>query len=174
MFAFSLIGLLLLLLIGAPLLLIVVATILSRRLGHMDMASRAVACSFVFPLIPLGLSMWCAHFLFHFASGWNSVWPVAIRGMRDLGWDFEQPLFILGHASHGMQALGLLLLDIGLLLSLWRIWQCAGRLGADPRRAEWAALPWSVVAVLLFLCGVWITFQPMEMRGLLLLAGGGN
>ena len=167
-------GLLLLLLIGLPLLLIVVATILSRRLGHMDMASRAVACSFVFPLIPLGLSMWCAHFLFHFASGWNSVWPVAIRGMRDLGWDFEQPLFILGHASHGMQALGLLLLDIGLLLSLWRIWQCAGRLGADPRRAEWAALPWSVVAVLLFLCGVWITFQPMEMRGLLLLAGGGN
>jgi ferredoxin len=167
-------ALLLLLLFGLPLLLIGMATVASRRLGGMDLAGRAVACSFVFPLVPLGLSMWTAHFLFHFGSGWNSVWPVAIRGLRDFGWELEQPLFILGHASHGMQALGLLLLDAGLLLSLWRIWQCAGRLGGGKQGAEWVAAPWGLVAVLMFLCGVWITFQPMEMRGLLLLAGGPN
>lgn len=170
---FASISLLLVFLIGLPLLVIILATLASRYLGAVDLPNRSIACRFVFPLVPLGLAMWAAHFLFHLGSGWNSVWPVAIRGLRDLGFGLEQPLFILGHTSHGMQGLGLLLLDIGLLLSLWRIWQCAGRLPSWGKSAAWAAMPWGLVAVLLFLCGVWITFQPMEMRGLLLAATSG-
>ena len=147
---------------------------LERRFGSLDLKLRTIACRFVFPLVPLGLSMWAAHFIFHFGSGWNSAWPVAVRGMRDLGFSLEQPLFILGHASHGLQSLGLLLLDAGLLLSVWRIWQCAGSLREDPQMAGRIAMPWAALAVAIFLCGVWVTFQPMEMRGLLLLAGAGG
>ena len=168
--------LLLVFLIALPAVLVAVAAYCSRRLGRLELTLGSIACSFVFPLVPLGLSMWAAHFLFHFASGWNSAWPVAIRGLRDLGFSLEQPLFILGHASHGLQGLGLLLLDAGLLLSIWRIWQCAGNLGSDPRAANRVAMPWALLAMATFLFGVWITFQPMEMRGLLMLARatGGN
>ncbi len=163
--------LLVFLLMGLPVVLLAMAAFLSRRLGSLDLELRTIASRFVFPLVPLGLSMWVAHFIFHLGSGWNSAWPVAVRGMRDLGFSLEQPLFILGHASHGLQSLGLLLLDAGLLLSVWRIWQCAGSLREDPQIAGRIAMPWAALAVAIFLCGVWVTFQPMEMRGLLLLAG---
>ena len=34
-----------------------------------------------------------------------------------------------------------------------------------------AFAPWAVLIVLLFAAGVWIVFQPMQMRGTLQLAG---
>jgi cytochrome c oxidase assembly factor CtaG/ferredoxin len=149
-----------------PALLVAVAGSLARRLGRIALPLGQVVASFVFPLLPLGLAMWAAHFLFHLVAGWNSLGPVAVRGLRGLGYAFEAPVFVLGHSSLGLQSLGLLLLDLGLLVSLWRIVQCARDLTSAPAEARVAALPFAALAVSLFLFGVWITFQPMEMRGL--------
>lgn len=130
-----------------------------------------LACSFVFPLLPLGLSMWAAHFLFHLAAGWSSVLPVALRAANDLGAAFEPLPFVLGHASHGMQALGLLILDLGLLLTLYRL-HAHGRALSGDDQAWSVAAPFAGAATALFLFGVWITWQPMEMRGLVGAVGG--
>ena len=58
-------------------------------------------------------------------------------------------------------------LGLGLLLSLYVGYRVA--LTQSPRlsRALGALLPWAVLMVLLFLAGVWIVLQPMQMRGTL-------
>jgi hypothetical protein len=61
-----------------------------------------------------------------------------------------------------------LLLDAGLLLTLWIAWRTAGGYVARfPRRAALAA-PWGVLACALWVVAVWILLQPMEMRGAML------
>ncbi|MFP6664313.1 MAG: cytochrome c oxidase assembly protein [Deltaproteobacteria bacterium] len=149
-----------------PALLVGAAGLLAQRVGRVAAPLRQVVASFVFPLVPLGFAMWAAHFLFHFVAGWNSFGPVLARLLRDLGYAFAPPFFVLGHAVSGVQGAGLLLLDIGLLVSLWCILQRAREWTGERARAPVAALPFAVLAVALFLLGVWITFQPMQMRGL--------
>jgi hypothetical protein len=51
-------------------------------------------------------------------------------------------------------------LDVGLLLSLYTGYRLVPTLKA--------LAPWALLMVLLFATGVWILFQPMEMRGTLL------
>jgi hypothetical protein len=51
----------------------------------------------------------------------------------------------------------LLFLEAGLLLTLYIAW----------RTSEKHFLPWAAVAGLLFSAGVWILFQPMQMRGMM-------
>jgi hypothetical protein len=48
---------------------------------------------------------------------------------------------------------------VGLLLSLYAAYRLAPSLKA--------LLPWALLLVLLFAVGVWILFQPMQMRGTL-------
>ena len=153
-----------------PLFGFVLCTSWALRGNPVSPAGARLASSFVFPLVPLGLSMWVAHFLFHLAAGWSSAVPVFVRALGDLGASLAPMPFVLGHASHGMQAFGLLLLDIGLLLTLFRIYDRARDLSGG--RSPWrVGAPFALLAAALFLFGVWITFQPMEMRGLA--AGGG-
>jgi hypothetical protein len=53
--------------------------------------------------------------------------------------------------------LELLFLGVGLLLSLYAGYRLAPSLKALG--------PWALLLVLLFAAGVWILFQPMQMRG---------
>jgi cytochrome c oxidase assembly factor CtaG/polyferredoxin len=95
--------------------------------------SASEARRLAFSLAPLGVAMWAAHFLFHAASVWTTA---------SMAW------------------LQILLLDAGLLFTLylaWRIAQSHMKLFA----------PWAGVACLLFAAGVWIFFQPMQMRGMM-------
>jgi hypothetical protein len=55
--------------------------------------------------------------------------------------------------------LELLFLDVGLLLSLYAAYRLAPSLKA--------LAPWALLLGLLFAAGVWILFQPMQMRGTL-------
>jgi cytochrome c oxidase assembly factor CtaG len=67
-----------------------------------------------------------------------------------------------GHlAFHESLATGvqILLLEAGLLLTLYLAWRIAG--------AVTQFLPWATVACLLFAAGIWIFFQPMQMRGMM-------
>jgi ferredoxin len=118
---------------------------------------RALFCRFSLALAPLGLGMWAAHLSFHLVTGWRSVWPVVERmlGAARPDWSLACP----GLAPTALITFELLLVDAGLLLSLYVGWRIARTL----RRY----LPFAVLAVVLWGAGVLILLQPMQMRGML-------
>jgi len=106
-------------------------------------------------LVPLGFSMWIAHFLFHLITGWKSALPAIERIFRLAITTVEAPV------PQWLTAAQILLLDGGLLLSLYVAWRIADRhLGA--------LVPWALLVCLLYCAGVWILFQPMQMRGMVM------
>jgi len=94
--------------------------------------------SFTLTLIPVGFSMWLAHFSNHL---------------------FAMPPW--------MPSLEILSLDLGLLLTLYVAWRVAQRLTTSDGKALAAMSPWAVLASGLYAAGVWIVFQPMQMRGMM-------
>ncbi len=93
---------------------------------------------FVFALVPIGFAMWLAHLLYHLA-----VFP---------NW---------------LSSAQLLALDAGLLLTLYVAWRVAIQYAANVRSALSLVAPWIAVSCGLYAAGVWILFQPMQMRGML-------
>jgi hypothetical protein len=65
----------------------------------------------------------------------------------------------------------IVMLDLALLLSLYTAFRISEHHTARLSVAINIFAPWALVIVLLFVCGVWIVFQPMEMRGTLPAAG---
>jgi hypothetical protein len=65
-----------------------------------------------------------------------------------------------------LPSLQILLLDGGLLLTLYAGWRVARGFSMRVRGARKLLAPWACLAVLLYATGVWIVFQPMEMRGM--------
>ena len=107
-------------------------------------------------LVPLGLAMWAAHFLFHLLSGWASAWPALLQAARlgQSSWTGAGALV----SSTTLTGIELALLDAGLLLTLYAAWRVAPKTRAF--------LPWAALAGGLWLTGVWIYLQPMPMRGM--------
>ena len=88
------------------------------------------ATRLVYTLVPLGIAMWAAHLLFHFANFFAvAAWLPAVQ---------------------------ILLLDSGLLLALYLAWKITKN----------SMLPWAALACALYATGIWILFQPMQMRGM--------
>ena len=128
---------------------------------------RAVACGFSAALAPLGFGMWLAHFVFHFLAGSFTALPVVQRIARDLGATNAPPQWnVSSLAFVALPGLQILLLDAGCLLSLWILWSKAKDLA--PHRALRLFLPWLLLVAALYAIGIWIIFQPMEMRGTLI------
>jgi polyferredoxin len=96
--------------------------------------TKEMARRLSFSLVPLGVAMWAAHLAFHSASVWTA---------DSVTW------------------LQILLLEAGLLLTLYLAWRIAA---SDFVKLF---LPWASVACLLFAAGIWIFFQPMQMRGMM-------
>jgi cytochrome c oxidase assembly factor CtaG len=154
-----------------PVVLVGGAACLSRRWGDTTAGWLEVATRYSFALVPLGFGMWLAHYSFHFLTSYEAVVPTAQRFAADLGWT------ALGAPRWGacwcapvadwLPRLEILFLDLGLLLSLYAGYRLA--LTQAPRlpQALRALAPWAVLMVLLFLVGVWIVLQPMQMRGTL-------
>jgi hypothetical protein len=159
----------LLALVVLPLLLVGGAALLSRRWGGAAASWLEVATRYAFALIPLGFGMWLAHYSFHFLSSHDAAVPTAQRFARDLGWTgLGEPAWACAccvAVADWLPRLEIVFLDLGLLLSLYAGYRVA--LAQSPRlsRALGALLPWAVLMVLLFLAGVWIVLQPMQMRG---------
>jgi hypothetical protein len=63
------------------------------------------------------------------------------------------------------------MLDFGLLLALYAAYRIALAQSERISQALQALAPWALLIIALFLIGVWIVLQPMQMRGTLLLAG---
>lgn len=92
----------------------------------------------VLALTPLGTGMWAAHLLYH----WVSVWAVHMSSM---------PPWLIPTQ--------ILLLDAGLLATLYLTWSAV-------RQSATNLMPWATVSCALYAAGVWVLFQPMQMRGM--------
>jgi hypothetical protein len=116
---------------------------------------RERARRFALTLVPLGVAMWTAHLVFHLLSGWDSLLMVVHRWLPDGG--------SMRAACTGADLLGLeiLLLDAGLLVTLYAMWRTVRTSNAA------AMIPWAAAAVGLYGSGIWIFLQPMQMRGMM-------
>ncbi len=114
-------------------------------------------------LVPLALAMWSAHFLFHLATAGPSLGPVLVRAAT--GEVAPGAAAFLGPAAAA--GLELLVLDFGLLLTLYAGWRLAGELSGAQGRPLRLFAPLAAVASAFWLAGVWILLQPMAMRGML-------
>ncbi|PTX98718.1 hypothetical protein DB345_03090 [Spartobacteria bacterium LR76] len=138
------------------------AAALSRK--QFGLTQRETFCRFSMALAPLGFGMWVAHFTFHFFTGALTPVPVIHRVLRDLGLAHgEVQWAVPSWAFYDLPALELAFLGLGFLTSLYILWRLASSL--RPSRPFPGFLPWGLIAVALYVAGVWIIFQPMQMRG---------
>jgi cytochrome c oxidase assembly factor CtaG/polyferredoxin len=133
---------------------------------------KELFCRFSQALLPLGLAMWAAHLLFHLFTGWASLGPVAHQAAADFRWHFLSPpqwgmeLPLL--SAHAVLSLQLLLLDAGLLCTLYLGWRRSLEWAARPSRAVLLLLPWATTVAAVYAAGIWILLQPMQMRGMIM------
>lgn len=155
----------------APLLLVGIATVASAALSNSTTSQLEVATRFAFALVPIGLGMWLAHYTFHFLTSYETIVPVTQRFAAELGvaslgaphWEAACCRVIPGW----LPRLEILSLDLGLLLSLYTGYRIARLQFVDLGRTFRALTPWAILIALLFAVGVWLVFQPMQMRGTL-------
>jgi hypothetical protein len=162
--------LLLLALIIAPLIFIGGSVLAGRAIAAVKLPTRDMIGRFALALVPLALAMWAAHYLFHFLSGWNSMLPVVQRVLGDVGWAvLGRSNLSLGSSlvnSEQLRILQIILLDAGLLATLYLGWRIARVLVSRLRSALGLVAPWASVAVALYAFGIWTFLQPMQMRGM--------
>ena len=157
-------------LILAPAALVFSSVFAGRAIAGIRAPTRELMRRFSLALVPLAAGMWAAHCLFHFLLGWKSAWPVIQRVASDLGLAVASQQFSsgpsLGFGMDNVRILQTLLLDIGLLATLYLGWRIARLYAPKLRLAFRVMAPWSIVAVALYLFGVWTCLQPMQMRGM--------
>jgi hypothetical protein len=149
-----------------PFLLASACAWLSMKCGATATRWREHLCGMAVLFAPLGVSMWAAHFLFHLVTAALTPWPVLQRLAKDAGLSASLPnwnIASLGFAE--LPALEILLLNAGCLFTLWLLWKKT--LTTSKAHPLLSFLPWAVLACALFALGIWIVFQPMEMRGTL-------
>jgi cytochrome c oxidase assembly factor CtaG/ferredoxin len=162
-------ALLVIALVVMPLLLVGGAAFLSRRWGRQIHSWQEVITRYSYALVPLGFGMWLAHHCFHFFTSYLTLVPATQRFFADRGWTLLGPpdwsRACCTPAAGWLLRMEIVFLDLGLLLSLYAGYRIA--LVQTPRlsQALKAFAPWAVLMVFLFGVGIWIVFQPMQMRG---------
>lgn len=154
-----------------PLILAVSCGMLSRFLGRIRIGWRELICSFAGAFVPLGFSMWGAHFVFHLLTGGYAIVPVTLRAAGDLGISYfgtpDWSWLSLVPTLDWLLSLQLLLLDLGFLLTLYTGWRIAKGYRAGGKGTFGLFMPWASLAIGLYIVGIWIVFQPMQMRGMM-------
>jgi len=164
-------------LVALPAVLVTAAASATRQLVGENRTIRELVCRFSWSLVPLGFAMWLAHYSFHFFGSYDTIVPVTQRFASDFH------LAALGSpdwvcsccrpAPGWLLKAELLMMDVGLLVSLYAAWRISARLAEvnwesamnSLRRATRIVLPWAVLLLALFAASVWILLQPMQMRG---------
>ena len=156
-------------LIVSPVVMVAAATVISRRWGGLTSGLYLVATRFSYSLVPLGFSMWLSHYGFHFLTSYDAVIPSSQRVAADLGFTIlgvpEWASACCGPVLYWLPRLEIVFLDLGLLLTLYYGYKIALGLSSTPSRALKAFSPWALLSLTLFLVGIWIVLQPMQMRG---------
>jgi hypothetical protein len=155
-------------LIVEPLVLLGLAAWLTKILDGSSRAMLPLVVRYSYALAPLGFGMWLAHYGFHLFSGLYTFIPVAQNAVASLGWPvLGAPAWRLtGIPARFIQAMELGFLLLGLAGSLL----VAFRLAEDdsPGKVMRAFAPWASVSVIIWLASVWLMYQPMEMRAMLM------
>lgn len=149
-------------LVFLPFVLVGVAAASSKWWGDRSLGWRRTAFRYSYSLVPLGFAMWLSHYSFHLLTSYDAVLPAAqcFLGIGSPDWSNAccRPV------SNWIPRLEIIILDFGMLLSLYTAYRIADR--------SWKPLlPWALLVVLLFTTGVWIVLQPMQMRGTMTLGG---
>ncbi len=164
-------------LVVLPALAVWGASLATRWIGGLPESTLAVATRASYALVPLAFGMWTAHYLFHFVTGINGAWVPLARVARDvglMGGGVADAACMCGMDVAGwLLRLELLLLDFGLLASLYYGYRTFTPQPLTAGRRMLAFAPWAALLVLLFACGVWLMFQPMQMRGTMMMGGMG-
>ena len=159
--------------IVVPVLLIACCVWLSRILGRIRLGWRETVSRFAPAFVPLGFSMWLIHFSYHLFSSGQTALPVIQRAAMDVGVTvLGAPNWLLSSTMPSLDWLPsfeLLLLDLGLLLTLYISWRIAAKFRLNFVQTLRLNAPWAALAVVLYSIGVWIIFQPMQMRGMMMM-----
>jgi hypothetical protein len=126
---------------------------------------KNLTCGFTLALVPVGFGMWLAHFSNHLVAGWSTVIPVVERLFSRVTYTGDPRAWI----PNWLPSLELAFLDLGLLLTLYSTWRVACRVALGDRMALAVMAPWAVLAATLYSAGLWIVFQPMQMRGTMIM-----
>jgi polyferredoxin len=160
-------------LVVVPALLVAFSVWLSKVFGPTRIAWKEIVSIYAPAFVPLGFSMWLIHFSYHLLTGGQTALPVIQRAAMDVGITLlGAPDWSLSSTMPSMDwlpALELLLLGLGLLLTLYMGWRTASRLGLTLSRRLRLNAPWAALAFLLYSLGIWIIFQPMQMRGMMMM-----
>jgi hypothetical protein len=149
-----------------PALLLGLAAVWTRRAaGSGDESLLTVGTRFAYALIPMGVGIWLAHYAFHFFTGLWTVIPVIQEALASIGFTlFGAPNWsLVGLPEMYVAPLEIGFLSLGMLGSVFVAYRIAQR--EYPERAVSTAVPWAMVAALLWIASLWLLNQPMEMRG---------
>jgi polyferredoxin len=165
-------------LLAGPIALVTLVGFASRRFsGEVEGVSQVIA-RFARALVPIGAAMWLAHYGFHLATGPLAFAPPAERFLAEWGGPSLGAAKIAhcccaADVSPWLLRAEIMALDFGMLASLYVGYRIAAARFKELGRAAGAFLPWGALVLLLFAIGVWIVFQPMEMRGMMAAGGSG-
>ena len=152
-----------------PVLIFAVAATISRRWDELPGSRLDLAARYAFALVPLGFAMWMAHYSFHFFTSFATVVPTTQRFIAEFGWTLSGPpqwsCACCVPAARWLVRTEIMFLDFGLLLSFYSGYRIGLSRTSRPITALKAFTPWAAVMLLLFAVGIWIVFQPMQMRG---------
>jgi len=140
----------------------------ARALAGGALPVRELVCRFALALLPLGVAMWAAHVVFHLVTGAGAVLPALQRALLDAGIPLAgRPDWAAARAAapEWLLPAKLALLDAGFCLTVVTGWRIARQLAERARPALALLAPWAGLAAALWVAGVWILVQPMEMRG---------
>jgi cytochrome c oxidase assembly factor CtaG/ferredoxin len=155
-----------------PAFLIAGCVWLAKTLGPIRASWREIVWTYAPAFVPLGFSMWLIHFSYHLLTAGQTALPVIQRAAMDVGITLlEAPNWSLSSTMPSLDwlpALELLLLDLGMLFTLYIGWRGASRFGLTLSRRLRLNAPWAALAFLLYSIGIWIIFQPMQMRGMMM------
>jgi cytochrome c oxidase assembly factor CtaG/ferredoxin len=133
--------------------------------GQASVTWKNLTCGFTLALVPVGFGMWLAHFSNHLVAGWSTVIPAVERFFSRVSFAGDPRAWI----PNWLPSLELAFLDLGLLLTLYSTWRVACRVAQGDRMALAVMAPWAVLAGTLYSVGLWIVFQPMQMRGTMIM-----
>ncbi|HEX3993004.1 MAG TPA: hypothetical protein VHX39_17675, partial [Acetobacteraceae bacterium] len=160
----------LLALVVIPLAMMWLVSTAARHWARLPSTWIELVTRYSYALVPLALGMWLAHYSFHLLTSYEAVVPAAQRFATDLGVIDFGNLHLKCSCCAAPIAKWLLRAELtflacGFLLSLYTAYRTALADRPSSRQALMAYLPWSVLLVQLYALGVWIVFQPMQMRG---------
>jgi polyferredoxin len=155
-------------LVVEPLVLLGLAAWLAKVWSGSARPVVPLAVRYSYALAPLGFGMWLAHYGFHFFSGLYTFIPVAQNALASVGWPIlGAPAWRLtGIPARFIQPMEMGFLLLGLAGSLLVAYRLAEE--DSPRRIVAAFAPWAAVSVILWVASMWLLYQPMEMRAMLM------